>query len=62
VKAVPRGAGTSLSGGAVPLEDGVLLGLGRFNRILEIAVPARDHQPQDFRHTKGEPAGRAGEP
>src|SRR5262245_37672900 len=36
VKVVPRGAGTSLSGGALPLEDGVLLGMGKFNRILEI--------------------------
>jgi glycolate dehydrogenase FAD-linked subunit len=36
VKVVPRGAGTSLSGGALPLEDGVLLGLGKFNKILEI--------------------------
>ena len=36
VKIVPRGAGTSLSGGALPLEDAVLLGLGKFNRILEI--------------------------
>ncbi len=36
VKVVPRGAGTSLSGGALPLADGILLGLGRFNRILEI--------------------------
>jgi glycolate oxidase len=36
VKVVPRGAGTSLSGGALPLEDGVLLGLGKFNRILDI--------------------------
>ena len=33
---VPRGAGTSLSGGALPLADGILLGLGKFNRILEI--------------------------
>ena len=33
---MPRGAGTSLSGGALPLADGVLLGLGKFNRILEI--------------------------
>ncbi|MEQ9813072.1 MAG: FAD-linked oxidase C-terminal domain-containing protein [Azospirillaceae bacterium] len=33
---VPRGAGTSLSGGALPLADGVLLGLGKFNRVLEI--------------------------
>jgi glycolate oxidase len=36
VNVVPRGAGTSLSGGALPLADGVLLGLGKFNRILEI--------------------------
>ncbi len=36
VKIVPRGAGTSLSGGAMPLEDGVLLGMAKFNRILEI--------------------------
>ena len=36
VKIVPRGAGTSLSGGSMPLEDGVLLAMGKFNRILEI--------------------------
>lgn len=36
VKVVPRGAGTSLSGGALPLADGILLGLSRMNRVLEI--------------------------
>src|SRR3954462_1500614 len=36
IKVVPRGAGTSLSGGALPLADGVLLGMGKFNRILDI--------------------------
>ena len=36
IRVVPRGAGTSLSGGALPLEDGVLLGLGKFNRVLEV--------------------------
>src|SRR3954454_13812448 len=36
VKVVPRGAGTSLSGGALPLADGIILGLGKFNKILEI--------------------------
>ncbi len=36
VKVVPRGAGTSLSGGALPLADGVMLGLGKFNKILNI--------------------------
>ncbi|MCY4229657.1 MAG: FAD-binding protein, partial [Alphaproteobacteria bacterium] len=36
VKVVPRGAGTSLSGGSMPLGDGILLAMGKFNRILEI--------------------------
>ncbi len=36
VKVVPRGAGTGLSGGALPLADAVTLGLSRFNRIIEI--------------------------
>ena len=36
VKVVPRGAGTSLSGGSMPLEDGILLGMSKFNRILDI--------------------------
>src|SRR6476661_188991 len=36
IKVVPRGAGTALSGGALPLADGVLLGMAKFNRILEV--------------------------
>ena len=36
IKVVPRGAGTSLSGGALPLADGVLLGMAKFNKIVEI--------------------------
>ncbi|MEM9732384.1 MAG: FAD-linked oxidase C-terminal domain-containing protein [Pseudomonadota bacterium] len=36
IKVVPRGSGTSLSGGALPLEDAVLLVMSRFNRILDI--------------------------
>ena len=36
VRVVPRGAGTSLSGGALPLSDGVLLGMGKFSRVREI--------------------------
>ena len=36
VRVVPRGAGTSLSGGALPMQDAVVLGLMRMNRILEI--------------------------
>jgi len=41
VRVVPRGSGTSLSGGALPLEDAVLLVMSRFNRILEIDYPNR---------------------
>lgn len=36
VKVVPRGAGTSLSGGALPLADGILMSMARFNTIHEI--------------------------
>ncbi|MBL1274524.1 MAG: glycolate oxidase subunit GlcD [Ectothiorhodospiraceae bacterium] len=36
VPVVARGAGTGLSGGALPLADGVLLSLAKFNRILDI--------------------------
>jgi glycolate oxidase len=36
VKVVPRGSGTSLSGGALPLADAVLLGMGKFNAVLEV--------------------------
>ncbi|MCO6418524.1 FAD-binding protein [Siccirubricoccus sp. KC 17139] len=36
VRVVPRGAGTSLSGGALPLADAVVIGLMRMNRILEV--------------------------
>jgi glycolate oxidase len=36
VKVVARGAGTSLSGGALPLADGVLLVMSRFNQVIEI--------------------------
>jgi glycolate oxidase len=36
VPVVPRGAGTSLSGGALPRADGILIGMGRMSRILEI--------------------------
>jgi len=41
IKVVPRGSGTSLSGGALPLEDAVLLVMSRFNRVLEIDYPNR---------------------
>ena len=38
---VTRGAGTGLSGGALPLEQGVLLVMSRFDRILELDADAR---------------------
>ncbi len=41
LKVVPRGAGTSLSGGALPLADGILLGLSKLSRILEVDLPNR---------------------
>lgn len=36
IRVVPRGAGTSLSGGALPLADAVLMSMMRFNRILDL--------------------------
>ncbi|MDA1057505.1 MAG: FAD-binding protein [Proteobacteria bacterium] len=36
IKVVPRGGGTSLSGGALPLADGIVLSAAKLNRVLEI--------------------------
>ncbi|HWQ69782.1 MAG TPA: FAD-linked oxidase C-terminal domain-containing protein, partial [Patescibacteria group bacterium] len=36
---LPRGAGTGLSGGAIAVQGGVIIGLNRMNRILEIDIP-----------------------
>ncbi|ROR32405.1 FAD-linked oxidase C-terminal domain-containing protein [Inmirania thermothiophila] len=41
VPLVPRGAGTSLSGGAVPHPEGIVLSLARMNRVLEVDVRNR---------------------
>ena len=41
VPVVARGAGTGLSGGALPLADGLLLSLARFNQILDIDAERR---------------------
>ena len=41
IKVVPRGAGTSLSGGALPLSDGVVLGMAKFSRVLEVDLANR---------------------
>ena len=41
IKVVPRGSGTSLSGGALPLEDAVLLVMSRFNKVLDVDLMNR---------------------
>ena len=41
VPVVPRGAGTGLSGGALPPGDGVLLSMAKFMRVRRVDAPAR---------------------
>jgi len=41
VKVVPRGAGTSLCGGAIPQEDAIVLGVAKMNRVLEVNLADR---------------------
>ena len=41
IKVVPRGAGTSLSGGALPLEDAIVLCLSRMSKVLEVDTSNR---------------------
>jgi glycolate oxidase len=36
IKVVARGAGTSLSGGALPSEDALVIGVSRMNRVLDV--------------------------
>src|SRR5271165_2940356 len=36
IKAIARGAGTSLCGGALPTEDALVIGLSRMNRVLDV--------------------------
>jgi glycolate oxidase len=46
VPVVARGSGTGLSGGALPVSNGVLLSMARFNRILDIDVQNRTARVQ----------------
>ena len=46
VPVVARGAGTGLSGGALPLADGILMSLAKFNRILDIDAENRTAKVQ----------------
>lgn len=41
VPVVPRGSGTSLSGGALPTADSVIIGVARMNAVLETNYPDR---------------------
>src|SRR6185369_15250573 len=43
---VARGSGTGLSGGALPLADGILLSLARFNRIVDVNQVGRTARVQ----------------
>src|SRR3954462_9235097 len=41
IKVVPRGAGTSLAGGAIPQEDAIVLGVAKMNRVLDVSFENR---------------------
>jgi glycolate oxidase len=46
VKVVPRGAGTSLCGGAIPQEDAIVLGVAKMNRVLDLDFESRTARVQ----------------
>src|SRR3712207_1811943 len=46
VKVVPRGAGTSLCGGAIPQEDAIVLGVAKMNRVLNLDFENRTARVQ----------------
>ncbi len=46
VKVVARGAGTSLAGGAIPLEDSIVIGVAKMNAILDVNFPDRTMKVQ----------------
>ncbi len=48
VPVVPRGAGTGLSGGALPLGNGVLLSLAKLMRIIEIDPSVQPLKPEEL--------------
>ena len=41
IPVVPRGAGTSLSGGVIPIKGGIIIDLSRMNQIIEISIENR---------------------
>ena len=46
VKIVPRGAGTSLAGGAIPQEDAIIIGIGKMAKILDVNFSDRTMRVQ----------------
>ncbi|HEV2606236.1 MAG TPA: FAD-linked oxidase C-terminal domain-containing protein [Microvirga sp.] len=46
VKVVPRGAGTSLAGGAIPQEDAIVLGVAKMNRVVDLDFANRTARVQ----------------
>jgi glycolate oxidase len=46
VKVVPRGAGTSLAGGAIPQEDAIILGVAKMNRMIAVDFANRTARVQ----------------
>jgi len=46
VKIVPRGAGTSLAGGAIPQEDAIIIGIGKMAKILDVNFADRTMRVQ----------------
>ena len=46
VKVVARGAGTSLAGGAIPLEDSIVIGVAKMNGVLDVNFPDRTMKVQ----------------
>jgi len=43
---VARGSGTGLSGGALPLADGILMSMAKFNRVIEVSAASRQARVQ----------------
>ena len=46
VKIVPRGAGTSLAGGAIPQEDAIIVGIGKMSKVLDVNFADRTMRVQ----------------
>jgi glycolate oxidase len=55
VKVVPRGAGTSLAGGAIPQEDAIVLGVSKMNRLLHADFANRTARVQPASPTSRSP-------